>query len=292
MGKSSLCNYLLKEKKALVSSKRGTTHDSVEYLWKKREMGSSYALIDTAGLDRGWKDKTKILVLSGIKSQQSLKKGDLICLVLDAVEGPHHQDSKWIQQAVLAHKKILILINKTDLLRQKKGDSSKEINLLKNSFIAKMQRQFHFFPDIPYVFISAKTGLGVHKIMEKIKEIEQRASLRIPTHHLNSFLNKIRKGQTSKSQIYYITQTQHCPPAFMIFCNKKEYFSPSYCRFLINRIKEQWELKGIPIKLIFMPKKKTNLRLSFLERHCPLIGTVYSICLKTPQVEPKAFTEV
>ena len=239
VGKSSLCNTLLKEEKAMVSPKAGTTHDSVEYLWQ-----DEYKLIDTAGVNRRWKTQTKTLILSGIKSRQSLKKADFLCLVLDAVVGPSQQDSKWIQQGLIAHKRILVLINKMDLLSQKEP------------LIEKIKKQFHFFPDVPYLFISAKTGFGVHKIKEKIKEIEEKASLKIPTGKLNTFLNKILKSKPSKAQIRYITQTHHRPPAFMIFCKKPEQVSPAYRRFLIKNIQRQWSLEGIPIKLIFMSKKE------------------------------------
>ena len=258
VGKSSLCNCLLKEEKALVSPQRGTTHDAVEYPWEKEGLKSNCVLIDTAGVDRKWKTKAKTLVLSGIKSQQSLKQADLVCLILDAMEGPHHQDSKWVQQAVLAHKRILILINKADLLAPE-GDSpflkEKEGVSPKDSLRAKIKEQFHFFPDIPCLFVSAKTGSGLHKIPQKIEEIERKASLKIPTPDLNHFFKGIKGSLPSGAQIYYITQTHHCPPALMIFCNRTEAFSPSCRRFLVNRIKMQWKLQGIPVKLIFMPRK-------------------------------------
>lgn len=251
VGKSSIVNRLLGEKRMLVSSLAGTTVDAVEIPFEMN--GKPYILVDTAGLRRAGKQRDGVEVLSGFKSRDAIHQADLVLLVIDSEIGPSNQDSRLIEFCVERHKAIIVVANKTDLAKQQHTD-------YRAWFRERVAFEFHFFPDIPLVFTSAKTGAGLETLFDKIEEVREKLAIRIPTSKLNKFFTEVIKQAPAPVygvhdvKFYYLTQTNQAPPSFIAFANHPDGVTPAYRRFLVKKIQEHWDLKGIPLRIFVMEK--------------------------------------
>ena len=249
-GKSLLCNQILQQDRMIVSSQSGTTLDTVTDFFSYNKM--DYSISDNPGSRRGHReDKEKI---SFAKSRSELETADIILLVMDAVLGPSRQEARLVQLCLNKHKTVLLVVNKMDLLQNLPAEE-KQIKR------EEIKRIFHFYPDLPVVFMSAKTGYHKAKLFQAIEDIKQKINFRVSTSELNNFFIKvIRKApapvyRTSDVKFYYISQTNKKPPEFIAFANYPKGVTPAYNRFIINRIKKKWGLKGIPIAFHALAKR-------------------------------------
>lgn len=249
VGKSSLCNRLLGEKRLLVSDVAGTTVDAVdtELMYE----GRKYVLIDTAGLRRSAKREEDLEIISAFKTRDAIRRADVILLVVDGTEGPTSQDAHILEKILEAHRAVIVVANKTDIAEE-------QIPAYRSWFKKRVEEEFHFFSDIPISYVSALTGRGLKDLFETIHEVELRLNKRIPTRELNDFFtNVIRQAPapvwgTENVKFYYLTQTKQKPPAFIAFANHPDGVTPAYRRFLAKRIADEWDLKGIPIRIFVM----------------------------------------
>lgn len=253
VGKSSLCNCLLKQNRMLVSDIAGTTIDSVDAPFSYND--KAYMLVDTAGLRRQSKREDDVEIISAFKSQESIRRADVVLLVIDGVEGPSEQDAKIMQAILDQHKSVVVVANKSDLGQQ-------EVENYRTKFKEQMAHIFHFFVDAPLVFTSALKTQGIKDLFDEIERVVEKRSLKITTSELNDFFfETIRKapapvwGQTNV-KFYYLTQTYQKPPAFIAFCNHPEGVHNSYRRFLIKNMKERFDLHGIPIRIYCMKSRR------------------------------------
>jgi GTPase len=256
VGKSSLCNALLGVNRMLVSEVAGTTVDSVDSPFIYND--EKYILVDTAGLRRQSRREEDIEIISAFKSKESIRRADLVLLVIDGVEGPSEQDAKIMQQILEDHKGVIVVANKSDL-------AVNEVDKYKETFKAQMEKEFHFFTDVPVVFTSAKSGAGIDNLFKKIEEVRRKLNFKVSTSELNDFFfDTIRKAPApvygiSNVKFYYLTQTNQVPPSFIAFANHPDGVNPSYRRFLIKNLKEKFDLHGIPIRIFCMKSKRGNL---------------------------------
>ncbi len=252
VGKSSLTNQLLGQKKMLVSTIAGTTVDSVDFEFKYNDQ--DYRLIDTAGLRRSAKRTEAVEAISAIKTSQSIKKSELVLLMIDGVQGPSEQDAKILEEIVESHKAVILVVNKLDLGEQ-------DIPEFRKTTREKLADQFHFYIDIPIVFISAKTGKGLKDLFKLIEEIRGKLEKRISTTELNDFfMNVIRQAPApvyglKNVKFYYLTQTKQKPPSFIAFANHPDGVDNAYRRFLSKRIKARFGLEGVPIRIFVMKSR-------------------------------------
>jgi GTP-binding protein len=250
-GKSSLANRLLGEKRMLVSDKAGTTVDAVEVEFEYN--GKPYILADTAGLRRAGKQHDGVEVLSTFKTRDAVYDSDLVLLVIDGTQGPSHQDSRIIEMCLEQHKAIIVVANKSDLGREQHEH-------YRDWFRERVEREFHYFADIPLVFISAKWGNGMDELFRKIEDMREKLAIRISTSQLNKFFTEVIKQapapvyRTENVKFYYLTQTNQSPPSFIAFANHPDGVTPAYRRFLIRKIQENWDLKGVPMRIFVMKK--------------------------------------
>ena len=174
-------------------------------------------------------------------------------LMVDGLIGPTAQDAHIVEQCLEAHKPILLVINKIDaaeIYRTQFRDLMKD----------QIAREFHFFPDILTVFISAKTGYGINNLFKNIERIRQKLHFRIPTSKLNNFFEEVIKRAPSpvwgtvNVKFYYMTQTQQVPPSFIAFANHPDGVTPAYRRFVAKQIQEHWGLQGLPVRIFVLPK--------------------------------------
>lgn len=253
VGKSSLCNRLLGQTRMLVSDIAGTTTDPVDMPFTYND--KKYVLIDTAGLRRSSRRLEDVEVISAFKTEKSIRHSELVLHVIDGTMGPTEQDAKILEGIVEQHKGVVLVVNKSDL-----GENMDEY---RKTVRAQVEREFHFYTDIPIVFISAMTGKGIKDLFAKIEEVREKLYFRVSTRELNDFfMETIRMApspvyQTKDVKFYYLTQTQQFPPSFIAFSNAPDGVDNSYRRFLAKKIKEKWNLEGIPIRIFVMKSRRS-----------------------------------
>ncbi|AEB76192.1 ribosome biogenesis GTPase Der [Clostridium botulinum] len=252
VGKSSLINRILGEEKHIVSNIPGTTRDSVDSYIEREE--GKFALIDTAGLRRKSKIKEQVERYSAVRTIASIENADVCILMLDAEQGIAEQDEKIIGYAHELNKAIMVIVNKWDLIE-------KDDKTMKN-FKDKLRYELSFLPYASFLFISAKTGQRVNKVLGMAKECYNNYCKRVKTGILNEVISKaiLMKEPpivgTSRLKVYYVTQIGTKPPTFIFFVNNPELVHFSYRRYLENQLRENFDFSGTGIKLEFRERKE------------------------------------
>ena len=241
VGKSTLLNALAGEERAIVSPVAGTTRDSVDETVSRGD--ASYTFVDTAGIRR--KGKTKLMAekLSVVMARRSIRMADVALVLLDASEGVLALDATIAGYAHEGGRGLIVCVNKWDLIPEKK----------KREFERDARDQLKFLDYAPVVFLSAKTGAGVNRIFQLIREVYESANMRIPTGELNRFVESLR---FEERKIYYITQASVRPPTFVLFTNRAGPLHFSHVRYLTNQIRKQFGFRGTPI--VLKTKAKEN----------------------------------
>lgn len=250
VGKSSLINRLLAEKRVIVSDIAGTTRDSIDtpFTWE----GEDYTLIDTAGIRRQNKINENIEKYSVIRAVAAIERSDVCLLVIDATEGITEQDKRIAGVAHEAGKGIIIVVNKWDLLK-------KETNTMKE-YRETIEAELPFLSYAPTLFISVLTGQRVQEVMKTVKTVAENRSMRVPTGQLNSLISDavmMKQPPSDKGKrlkIYYVTQVGIRPPLFSFQINKRELMHFSYARYLENKIREAFNFDGTSVKFVFREK--------------------------------------
>ncbi|MBQ6465168.1 MAG: ribosome biogenesis GTPase Der [Oscillospiraceae bacterium] len=250
VGKSSLVNCILGEKRVIVSDVAGTTRDAVDSLLEN-EYGR-YTFIDTAGIRRKSKVEERVEKFSVMRAQLAIERADVCLILIDAREGVTEQDTKIAGLAHEAGKASIIVVNKWDLVDKETGTMEK--------MRKDVMRDLSFMSYAPVLFISALTGQRTERLFELINFVNDQSSMRISTGMLNNVLADAQarvqpptdKGRRLK--IYYMTQTGVKPPNFVIFCNSKELFHFSYQRYIENQIRAVFGLEGTPIRIVLRQK--------------------------------------
>lgn len=252
VGKSSLANAMLGEKRMIVSDVAGTTVDAIE---EELEFANhNLILVDTAGLRRRGKRFSKrdgVEILSAYKTEDALARADVVLLVVDSTMGPTEQDARMIKMAYDRHKPVIMVANKTDLARIER-DKHKEW------FRDRLNFEFHFVEDLPVIYTSAEKKEGIDQVLYAIIEMWKKLETKISTSKLNDFFyDVIRQAPapvygTTNVKFYYLTQTEQRPPSFIAFANHPDGVSPSYRRFLVKRIQKEWGLEGVPVRMFIM----------------------------------------
>ncbi|MCB0384643.1 MAG: ribosome biogenesis GTPase Der [Bdellovibrionales bacterium] len=257
VGKSSLANRLLGEKRMLVSDIAGTTVDAIEA--QIEYQGNKYILVDTAGLRRSAKRQDGVEFLSAVMSHRSIDQSNIVLLLVDGTLGPTDQDAKVLEYALAKHKGVILVANKSDL-------GQEEIPEYRKWFRSRIADEFHFFPDIPVEFISAKTGAGLDRLFARIEDVWKKLNFEITTSKLNDFFFRVIRQApspvwgTQNVKFYYLVKTQQRPPSFIAFANYPKGVTPAYRRFLAKRIQEEWGLEGIPIRIFVMQSRRKKSR--------------------------------
>lgn len=245
-GKSSLINKIAGEQRVIVSDIAGTTRDAIDTVIERD--GEKYVFIDTAGIRRKSKITESIEKYSVLRAYMAIDRADVCVIMIDANEGYTEQDSKVAGYAHEQGKACVIAVNK--------WDSIEKTDKTMNEFRKKLEVDFSFMSYAPFVFISALTGQRIDKLFEMIKYTAEQNARRITTGMLNDLLSYATarvqppsdKGKRLK--LYYMTQASTKPPAFVVFCNKKELFHYSYQRYIENQIREAFSLDATPIRII------------------------------------------
>ncbi len=257
VGKSSLLNRLIGEERAIVSPVAGTTRDAVDTAldWE----GQRIILIDTAGVRRRGKIAPGVEKYSVLRTLKALERADVALMMIDATEGITAQDTHIAGQVIEAGVSAVVLINKWDAVPEERKREGLR-------FEAEVREALKFLPYVPVLFISARTGLHVNKIIPTALEVVEARYQRIPTGPLNDLIRNAlaehappsKRGKRLK--IYYATQAGVAPPTFVFFVNDPELVHFSYRRYLENRIRELYPFPGTPIRLLFRGHEKQGVK--------------------------------
>ncbi len=245
VGKSSLINRLCGEERLIVSRTPGTTRDSTDSL-VIRNM-KSFSLVDTAGIRKLGSTRDQREKAGIIKATANIGQADVVCLVLDALEFPTRQDAAIAQLAHVSGKPMVIALNKWDLIKEEAKDQEE--------FKTRLFRRLDFVSYAPLLFVSARTGQRVVKILELAEQVYANAQIRIETSRLNRFLAKILESHSPRSKdkgkikIKFMTQKGILPPTFFLFGHVQKPLDPAYEKFFIQRLREEFGLWGTPIRL-------------------------------------------
>jgi len=249
-GKSSIINRILGEERVIVSDIPGTTRDAIDTFYEAE--GKKYMFIDTAGIRRKSRIDEDIEKYSIIRSWTAVDRADVCIIMIDANEGVTEQDTKIAGYAHEQGKASIIAVNKWDTI-------TKETGALEE-YRKKVIQSLEFMSYAPIVFISAKTGQRVDRLLELIEYVNNQASFRVQTGMLNDVLNDAiamvqppsDKGKRLK--IYYMTQVGVKPPSFVIFVNNAELMHYSYSRYLQNTLRNNFGFEGTPIRFTIKEK--------------------------------------
>jgi GTP-binding protein len=250
VGKSSLINCILGEKRVIVSNVAGTTRDAVDTPFENDK--GKYVFIDTAGIRRKSKVDERVEKFSVMRAQLAIERADVCVIMIDAREGVTEQDTKIAGLAHEAGKASIVVVNKWDLVEKETGTMEK--------MRKDVMRDLSFMSYAPILFISALTGQRTERLFELINFVNDQSNMRISTGMLNDVLADAQarvqpptdKGRRLK--IYYMTQTGIKPPNFVIFCNSRELFHFSYQRYLENQIRSVFGLEGTPVRIVIRQK--------------------------------------
>jgi len=256
VGKSSLLNRLVGEERMTVSEIPGTTRDAVDTLLS---VGARrYLLVDTAGLRRKGRVQQAVESLSVMRTRQAIERSDVVVLVLDGSEPLAAQDAHIAGYAADAARPVVIAVNKWDLVPQRE-ESAK-------SWTRDVRERLKFMKDIPVVLVSAKSGLRIGKILDRIDEQYADASRKVATPELNRWLQEEaarERGAPAKGgsiRLFYATQTGVRPPRFVLFCNDARRLHFSLRRHLENSLRERFGFGAAPLRLTFRSRREREMR--------------------------------
>jgi len=252
VGKSSLINKLFGSEKLIVSDIAGTTIDSTDIDFEYHH--NTYTLVDTAGIRRRGKIEKGIEKYSFLRSLQAGDKADICVLLIDGEEGITAQDQHIASYILERYPGVIIAVNKLDLMES--GEETR------NEFAHQLLHKFEFMPWAPLVFVSAKTGKNIDKILELAQNIKATRQHRIETGKLNRWLQKIiLKHQPTGTgrkipKLFFMSQVDINPPHFIIQVNNEEYFHFSYLRYLENQLRDTFGFEGTAIKFQMKSKEE------------------------------------
>ncbi|MFZ9028397.1 MAG: ribosome biogenesis GTPase Der [Crocinitomicaceae bacterium] len=250
VGKSSLVNALTGQERNIVTNISGTTRDSINTRYTA--YGFDFVLVDTAGIRKKAKVHEDIEYYSVLRSIRSIENSDVCIFMVDAEEGIQKQDLNIFYIIEKNSKGVVVLVNKWDLIEK---DHKTML-----AYEEKIREQLAPFRDVPILFTSTITKQRIHKALETAMEVFQNRTQKIATSKLNEVMLEIIQHTPPPSvkgkyiKIKYVQQLPTHAPSFAFFCNLPQYLTDSYKRFLENRLREEFNFTGVPIKIFFRKK--------------------------------------
>lgn len=250
VGKSSIVNRLLGEERLVVSEVPGTTRDAIDT--PTQYHGRRVIFVDTAGLRRQSKVDEGIEFYSGLRTRRAIERATICVLVIDATEGLHNQDLKIATLAWEAGRGLIIAVNKWDLFEKDDKSAAR--------FEREVQEKAPYLRFVPFLFISAKTGQRVQRLMDVIMEVDRERQKRIGTSEVNTILEELvarwqpPQGGGREVKMNYATQVETAPPMIAVFGNAPDLVQEHYIRYLHNGFREAWGFTGNPLRVVMRRK--------------------------------------
>jgi GTP-binding protein len=251
-GKSSLLNKLVGKERAIVSPIPGTTRDAVDM--NIQYEGIDITLIDTAGIRRRGKINPGVEKYSVLRSIKAIERADVALLMIDATTGITSQDAHIAGFILDAWKSCVVLVNKWDTVEK---DS-----YTMESYSKHIRQELNFMDYVPFLFISAKTGQRVDKVLPLALQVQEERLVRLTTSKINKIIHEAQDKHPAPSRggrqlrMYYGTQVRSDPPTFLIYVNDPKLAHFSYRRYLENRIREEYNFLGTPIRTVMKGRKE------------------------------------
>ncbi len=245
VGKSTLINRLIGEERLLTGPEAGITRDAIAVEWLHR--GRLVRLVDTAGMRRRAKVVEKLEKLSTEDSLRAIRYAQVVVLLLDSTDLMEKQDLTIARMVEEEGRILIIAVNKWDLVEHPKETLSR--------LGERLQKSLPQCRGVPVLPVSAKTGRGLDKILDEAFAMVEVWSRRLSTSALNRWLEAMEESHPPplvkgrRLKLRYITQTKSRPPSFALFCNLPGAMPESYLRYLVNGLRERFELPGVPIRI-------------------------------------------
>jgi GTPase len=243
VGKSSLLNKLLGEERTIVSEVPGTTRDSIDTVLRRGER--TFVLVDTAGLRRKRRQRQGIDYYSELRALAAAERADVALVLVDASEGVVEQDLAVADVARKAGCSTLVVLSKWDVS-----------NVTIEDVRPRLESRLRQRP--PLVAVSAKTGRGVQRVLDRVEALFDKHSSRVSTGELNRFLAELREARQPPSKngkrlnLLYGTQVTARPPRFRMFVNDPGLITRDYGYWVENRLRDRFELEGVPVSIDFV----------------------------------------
>jgi len=250
VGKSSFLNALIGIEKNIVTDIAGTTRDSLDVEYNA--YGHNFILVDTAGIRRKKKVDEDLEFYSVMRSIRAIENSDICVVMLDATRTLDAQDISIFHLAERNEKGIVVLVNKWDLVEKETNTPRDYENMIRKRLAP--------FTDFPVLFVSALTKQRVHKALGEVMATYERKTTKISTSQLNDyFLPLIQRfpppaNKGKYIRIKYVTQLPTAVPSFAFFCNLPQYIKDPYKRFLENKLRDEFNFSGVPIRMFFRKK--------------------------------------
>jgi GTP-binding protein len=246
VGKSSIVNRLLGQERLIVSEIPGTTRDSTDTLLLRD--GKPFCLVDTAGIRRMAVTEDSREKAGIVRAKANIRQADVVCLVLDVQEFPTRQDARIAQLALDSGRPLLIVLNKWDLVDKDavRPEAVKE----------RVFRKLSFVSYAPLLFVSARTGQRIVKILDMAEQVHRGGTIRVETSKLNDFLARTTEAHPprlksgARAKLRYITQKGVSPPTFILFLGARGPLSPTYEKHFLDSLRQEFGFFGTPLRLI------------------------------------------
>jgi GTP-binding protein len=243
VGKSSLLNALLGEERVIVSEVPGTTRDAIDTVLQRGDR--TFVLVDTAGIRRKRKQRQGIEYYSELRALAAAERADVALVLVDANEGLVDQDLAVADIARKAQDSTIVVLSKWDI-------SETKIEEVRPRIASRLRQR------PPIVTVSAKSGRGISRLLDRIEEQFEKHIARIGTPELNRFLAELREAREPPSRngrrlnLLYGTQVQVRPPRFRFFVNDPGLITRDYGYWVENQLRERFELEGVPVSIDFV----------------------------------------
>jgi GTP-binding protein len=255
VGKSTLVNRLIGEERVLTGPEAGITRDAIRVEWQWK--GRAVRLVDTAGMRRRSRIEAKLEAASVADTLDTIRLADVAVVVLDAANMAEKQDLSVAGWVIEEGRALVIAVHKTDLLADDRSEAGKAWRKLRD----RLEASFAQVKDVPIVGFSALSGRGVERLMPAVFGTYKVWNKRVPTPKLNRWLREMETlhppplARGRRIRLRFMTQIKTRPPTFMLSVSQPEALGDDYLRFLINRLRDDFDLPGIPIRLTMRKPK-------------------------------------
>ena len=250
-GKSSFLNRLLRSERLVVSDVPGTTRDSVDipFTTEKNSVRRHYLLTDTAGIRKSKRLADSVEFFSLTRARRSIKNSDVIVHLLDAQDGPTVQDRRLVNMIMELGKACVLVVNKWDLM----SDTTER------EYLKALHQAMPSLVFVPVVFISARTGFNVDRVLREIDDVAANIKIRLPTGVLNRVVLQAYEAKPPPTikgrrlKIYYAVQTGNQPVCVTLFANDPKRLTPAFAAYLEKALRRAFSLEGLPLRLLINP---------------------------------------
>jgi len=250
VGKSTLVNALLGEERLVVSEVPGTTRDAIDSLIEHG--GRRFVVTDTAGIRRKRSIALQVEAYSVVRSMRAIDEADVVACLLDATEAGVEQDARLLGLVAEKGRALVIVVNKWDLAEREGATQA--------WYRAQLRERLPFVDWAPMIFLSARTGKGVTKILDTAARLLEQFRARFPTPELNELLAAAQEAQHApvvhgrRVKLYYVAQVAHGPPTFVVQANRPDAVGEAYRRYVENRFREAFGLE-VPIRIVYEQRR-------------------------------------